>query len=90
MNVFRNNAAEPAEPQVGELELEAALTQRPQQRPLGEVRQSDLVEVEEGAEQGENQQPDREAKPSKADPTDASKPAFLARGHTQELGGTDR
>ena len=55
-----------------------------QQRLLGEIRQADLVEVNQRAEQGEKQEPDGDAEPSKINPARPPKPA-LPGGRRWEL-----
>jgi hypothetical protein len=89
-HLLRHNAAMPAQAQAGELEIEAARAQLLQQRAFGEVRQADLVKVNQDDEQPKDQQPDGDAEPSKADSTDAPEVAVLPGRHIQELGGKGR
>jgi hypothetical protein len=66
-DVLRHEAVIPAQAQAGELEVDAARAQVLQERLLGEIRQADLIQVNKRAEQGQNQEPNGNAKQAEID-----------------------
>jgi hypothetical protein len=80
-DVFGDDASIPAQAQARELEVQPARAEFVEQWILDKAGQADLIEVNEDANQGENQQPSRDADAAEVDPTSLPKAPFLAGRH---------
>ena len=77
-NVLRHDSLIPLPAKPGELEVQTLGAQFFQERPLDEIWQADLVEINYGANEGKNEQPEGHPQPAEVNPAHSPK-AALAR-----------
>src|ERR1051326_5220100 len=82
-DVFGDQALIPAQTETGKLKVQAVRAQLFEQRFFYEARQADLIDIDQGTEEGKDKKPDGEAKGAEAGPAAAPEAAFGSRsfGH---------
>jgi hypothetical protein len=87
LDIFGDEAAVPAEPEARELEVEAAGAEFFEERSFDEGGQADLVEVKQGGQGDQQQQPNEDSEAAKTDAANPPKTSLLAGGHIRGCQG---
>src|SRR5579862_7469181 len=83
VNILSHDPLIPTQAQLGELKVQAARLKFFQKRAFHEIRQANLVNIDDRGQKREDEEPNRNPKPAEVNPANSPKPPLMPGAHTR-------